>query len=263
MIPSPRKTVLYAALLSLGVAMSASAQTNNAATSGTSNPAPKASATAPGTSGATKEASAKDKLARGDRKFIEQAAQGGMAEVELGKLAVQKAQSDQVKQFGQRMVDDHSKANDQLKQIAESKGVTLPASLDSKDKRELDRLSKLSGADFDREYMKHMVSDHKNDVKEFKSEAKSAKDAELKSFASSTEPVLEQHLQLAQTTDAAVRKAGKSNTAKTSASTVAPGTTSASSMTGNSGGYGSTGQPSTAAPSSTGSAAHASGKSGT
>jgi len=239
MVTPLRKTALSVALLSLGIAMSATAQTSPAPSAATSSGSP-----AGASSSARSNTAGNDKLSHGDRKFIEEAAQGGMAEVQLGQLATQKAQSDQVKQFGQKMVDDHTKANDQLKQIASSKGVTLPTTLDSKSKREMDRLSKLSGAQFDREYMKHMVSDHRKDVKDFKKEAKSAKDPDLKSFASSTEPVLEQHLQLAESTDAAVRNEGKSNTAKTSANQVAPGTTSASNMPGNSGAYGATGAPS-------------------
>jgi len=154
-------------------------------------------------------------VSSGDRKFMEKAARGGIAEVELGKLAAQKAAAAEVKQFGQRMVDDHGKANDQLKQLATSKGVNLPTDLDRSTKREIDKLSKLSGADFDREYMKHMVSDHKKDVSEFKSEARKAKDADVRQFAASTEPTLEQHLQLAQSTEQAAKNEGK-NAPKTS-----------------------------------------------
>jgi putative membrane protein len=139
-----------------------------------------------------------EKVARSDRKFMEKAAQGGTAEVELGKLAAQKAQSPQVKQFGQRMVDDHGKANEQLKQLASTKGVSLPTEMDRSSKREMDKLSRMSGAEFDAEYMKHMVSDHKKDVSEFKSEANKAKDADVKQFAASTLPTLEEHLRLAQ-----------------------------------------------------------------
>ena len=180
---------------------------------------PQASTTSPsssamGSNNSTAKATASS-VSSGDRKFMEKAAQGGMAEVELGKLATQKASAPEVKQFGQRMVDDHSKANDQLKQIATSKGVNLPTDLDRSTRREMDKLSKLSGADFDREYMKHMVSDHKKDVSEFKSEARKAKDADLKQFAASTEPTLEQHLQLAQSTEQAAKNEGK-NAPKTS-----------------------------------------------
>ena len=179
-------------VVSFCVAAAVSAQTAAPSTSGTNRPSATA-AQAPSSSMRSQE-----KVARSDRKFMEKAAQGGMAEVELGKLAAQKAQSPQVKQFGQRMVDDHSKANDQLKKLASNKGVTLPTEMDRSSKREMDKLSKLSGAEFDAEYMKHMVSDHKKDVKEFKSEANKAKDADVKQFAASTLPTLEEHLKLAQ-----------------------------------------------------------------
>ena len=259
-----RKTALSAALLSLGIAMSVNAQNTGSTGSSASTPSTgsstgatantsrssatgtTSSARSSGTGASSSSSSSSDKLARADRKFVEDAAEGGMAEVQLGQLAAQKGESDQVKQFGQKMVDDHTKANDQLKQVASSTGITLPTELKSADKREMDRLSKLSGANFDREYMKHMVSDHKKDVKEFQKEAKSGKDADVKGFASQTVPTLEQHLQLAQSTDAAVRKEGRGSTAHTSST--AAGTTNASSMTGNSG---TTGSSSGMAPSGT------------
>lgn len=133
-------------------------------------------------------------LSAADQKFVKKAAQGGMAEVELGKLATQKASSDDVKKFGQRMVDDHTKANDQLKQIAGNKGISLPTDLDAKDQALKDRLSKLDGEQFDRAYMKNMVRDHTKDVSEFRKESTSAKDNDLKNFASQTLPTLEDHL---------------------------------------------------------------------
>ena len=181
-------------------------------TSSSSANAPAASA------GAGNAMSAKDaKVASSDRKFMEKAAQGGMAEVKLGQLATQKAGSDQVRQFGQRMVDDHSKADEQLKQVASNKGVTLPTELDKSTQKEYDKLSKLSGADFDREYMKHMVSDHKQDVGDFKAQASKAKDPDLKAFAASTLPTLEQHLTLAQSTEKATNaKSGDATQTTTS-----------------------------------------------
>jgi len=133
-----------------------------------------------------------------DEHFIKKAAQGGMAEVELGQLAVQKASSDQVKQFGQRMVDDHTKANDQLKQVAQQKNVTLPTEPSAKDKATKARLEKLSGTDFDKAYMSDMVKDHKKDVAEFERESKSGKDDAVKSFAEQTLPTLREHLSQAQ-----------------------------------------------------------------
>jgi putative membrane protein len=134
------------------------------------------------------------KLASGDRKFVMEALKGGMAEVELGKLASEKASSDAVKQFGKRMVDDHGKASDELKKLAQDKGITPPAELDGKHKKLHDRLSKLSGAEFDRAYVNEMVKDHRKDVKDFQREAEKAKDADVKSFASKTLPTLQEHL---------------------------------------------------------------------
>src|SRR6185369_10192194 len=99
------------------------------------------------------------KLSPADKTFVQKAAIGGLAEVEMGKLAQQKAASDQVKQFGTRMVDDHSKANDALKQVASSKGIALPSDLDAKQKSKMAKLEKLSGAQFDRAYMDDMVAD--------------------------------------------------------------------------------------------------------
>jgi putative membrane protein len=166
-------------------------------------------------------------LSTSDKQFLTKAAQGGEAEVELGQLAQQKSQDPKVKEFAKRMVDDHSKANEKLKSLASSKGVDLPSQPDAKEKAEKERLSKLSGEQFDRAYMKHMLKDHEKDVSEFRKEAQAAKDPDVKQFASSTLPTLEDHLKQAQsiapkenaeaksgkTSDA---KSGKSKSAKTS-----------------------------------------------
>jgi putative membrane protein len=183
-----------------------------------------------------------------DKKFIMEAAHGGMMEVELGKLAVDKASSPDVKQFAQRLIDDHSKANDELMQLASQKGIAIsPAdhhammnrtdqsaasgtdsttgsasssgsttSMGSassttgksggadKDHQAMmkaqatkDKLSKYSGADFDREYMSMMVKDHTKDVKEFENASNKAKDPDVKAWASKTLPTLREHLQMA------------------------------------------------------------------
>lgn len=137
-------------------------------------------------------------VAANDKKFMREAAEGGLAEVELGKLAKEKASSSEVKKFGQRMVDDHSKANEELKQIASSKGVDLPDKLTGKDKLLKQRLSKLSGPQFDRAYMENMVKDHRQDVAEFNRESASARDPEVKQFASKTLPTLKGHLKEAE-----------------------------------------------------------------
>lgn len=136
-------------------------------------------------------------LSDDDREFMTEAAAGGMAEVELGRLAAQKGQSADVKKFGQKMADDHSKANDELKQLAARKGVTLPAGMTDEQKEEKDKLSKLSGAEFDKEYMKLMVDDHDKDVSAFQDEAEDGDDADVKSFASKTLPTLQEHQRMA------------------------------------------------------------------
>ena len=136
-------------------------------------------------------------LSSDDKEFMTEAAAGGMEEVELGRMAAQKGQSADVKKFGQRMVDDHSKANDELKQLAARKGVTLPTEMKDEQKEDRDKLSKLTGADFDKEYMKMMVDDHDKDVKEFQDEAESASDADLKAFVSKTLPTLKEHQSMA------------------------------------------------------------------
>jgi putative membrane protein len=133
-------------------------------------------------------------LSTADSTFMKKAADGGMAEVELGQLAVQKASSSEVKSFGQRMVDDHGKANEQLKQLAAEKHVDLPQEPGAKQKATKARLEQLSGADFDQAYVAEMVKDHKKDVGEFQRESKMAKDDDLKNFAAQTLPTLQEHL---------------------------------------------------------------------
>jgi putative membrane protein len=138
------------------------------------------------------------KMSSADTKFMKGAATGGMEEVELGKLAAQKASNPDVKSFGQKMVDDHSKANDQLQQLAGQKGVTLPTSMSTMQKHDMAKLEKLSGAAFDSAYVSMMVKDHKKDVAEFQHASKSAKDSDLKSWASTTLPTLQDHLKMVQ-----------------------------------------------------------------
>jgi len=150
-----------------------------------------------------------------DHAFAMKAAQGGLAEVELGRIASQNAGDDSVRQFGQKMVDDHSKANDELKQIASSKGIGLPSSVSSKDKRTAEKLQKMNGPAFDKAYMKDMVADHKTDVAEFEREARSGSDPDLKAFAQKTLPTLREHLRMA--SDAAA-KVGAASAASTKAS---------------------------------------------
>lgn len=132
-----------------------------------------------------------------DSKFMMEAAMGGMAEVKLGQLAVDKATSPDVKQFGQRMVDDHGKANQELMGLASQKGVTLPTDVSPKQQADMDKLSKLSGDAFDREYVKMMVEDHNKDVAAFQKEASSGKDPDAKAWAAKTLPTLQEHQSMA------------------------------------------------------------------
>jgi putative membrane protein len=129
-----------------------------------------------------------------DTHFAKEAAQGGMAEVKLGQLAQHKGVSDSVKNFGERMVDDHSKAGDKLKDLASHENITLPTDISAKDQVIYDRLSKLNGAAFDRAYAKDMVKDHEADVAAFQKEANAGKLDSLKGFASDTLPTLQDHL---------------------------------------------------------------------
>ncbi len=140
-------------------------------------------------------APAAEKVAESDQKFVTKALEGGMAEVKLGKLASEKGSREDVKKFGQRMVDDHGKADEELQSIAKKKGIPVPTQLSSKDSKRYDKLSKLSGDDFDKAYIDEMVEDHKHDVAEFEKELSKLKDPELKAFVEKTLPVLKSHLE--------------------------------------------------------------------
>jgi putative membrane protein len=153
-----------------------------------------------------------DKLSKDDERFIKEAAAGGMMEVELGKMAAGKATNDKVKEFGRRMQEDHGKANDQLKSLAANKGVEIPKALEGKHKTTVDRLSKLSGEEFDRQYMRAMIDDHKEDLRKFEREADKGKDTQVKQFASKHVPILKKHLELAEATGQEVKATSKSPT---------------------------------------------------
>lgn len=184
-----------AALASLALAPVAFAQN-------TASPAPNGSTTA--AKAPTQKTDSNGALSSGDRKFMEEAAKDGLAEVQLGQLAKDHGMSDEVKEFGNRMVTDHSKANQELKDWAQQKSVILPNDLDANHKALRDKLSKLSGSEFDKAYMREMVSDHEKDVAAFKKESTSAKDADLKNWAAKTLPTLEDHLKQAKSTAAKV-----------------------------------------------------------
>jgi putative membrane protein len=132
-----------------------------------------------------------------DDHFVMDVAHAGMAEVELGRMATEKASKDDVKKFGQRMVDDHTKAGDELKSIAQTKNMTWPTELDAKHKAVRDRLGKLSGEGFDRAYMQEMVAGHQKVAAMLKTESTSGKDSEVKAWAAKTLPTVEDHLKQA------------------------------------------------------------------
>ncbi|HEY7581819.1 MAG TPA: DUF4142 domain-containing protein [Acetobacteraceae bacterium] len=137
-------------------------------------------------------------LGNADRNFVERAASGGMAEVQAAQLAQQRSNSPQVKQFANRMITDHTQANSELQQIAQDQNITLPEKPDPRDASEYNRLSGLNGTAFDQAYAQIEVSDHQQDIALFRKEAQSGQDPTLKSFAQKTLPILQQHLQLAQ-----------------------------------------------------------------
>jgi putative membrane protein len=133
-----------------------------------------------------------------DGDFAAAAIRGGMTEVNLGRLAAQKGTTQAVRTFGEKMVDDHSKANDKLKEIAAREKMELPADIGAQEQANIARLSKLSGRTFDREYANLMVKDHEKDVEAFQNEAKNGKNAYIKQFAGETLPTIQEHLRQAQ-----------------------------------------------------------------
>lgn len=144
------------------------------------------------------QAAEKGTLSETDRKFIQEAALGGLMEAELGKVALRKSSNDRVREMAQHIVDDHTRANERLQALAQAKGAETPDQLDAKHQKQVDKLQKLSADRFDREYVALMVSDHKEDIKAFRTAEAHAGDADLKRFAAGTLPTLEQHLRMAE-----------------------------------------------------------------
>ena len=166
----------------------------------TSSDTASTSTTASDTSGTTSTmgtAAATSSMDPADTDFMTKAAQGGMSEVNMGNVASSKATNADVKKFGDRMVTDHSKANDELKQLASTKGVTLPADVNDEQKKTMDEISAKNGKDFDKAYMDDMVKDHEKYVSEFEKASKNAKDADLKAWVTKTLPTLQEHLKMA------------------------------------------------------------------
>jgi len=133
-----------------------------------------------------------------DQQFVNEAAIGGMAEVRLGQLAMDRGATDAVKSLGQRLMRDHQQANEQLKQIAARQGLQLPRQLDEKHQKMVQEFAQLSGAQFDQAFLKDQVKDHEKDIAQFEAEAKNGKDPAVRQFAERSLPTLREHLKLAQ-----------------------------------------------------------------
>ena len=139
-------------------------------------------------------------LSTDDVKFIQAAARAGMAEVNAARLAKEKAEGQEVKDFARHMEDDHAKANEELETLAKSKGVQLPGDVDRKHRRMMDELRSHTTAQFEREYMKQQVSDHKSVIRDFDRESKHGRDADLRKWAADKLPTLREHLKMAEDT---------------------------------------------------------------
>ena len=145
-----------------------------------------------------------------DENFLRNAAEGNIAEVKFGKLAEEKGQSEEVKKFGKRMVEDHGKANEELKQIGSREGINLPTDWSRKHAQKYDALAKLSGPEFDKAYARSMVQDHEQDINEYKQASTAAKNNSLKQYFEQTVPTLQSHLQEAKQMQSQVSREGVS-----------------------------------------------------
>jgi putative membrane protein len=148
-------------------------------------------------------------LSESDYRFVIHAARGGMEEINLGQIAKEKSQNQAVRDFAERMITDHGKANDQLKQLATQKGATLPPTLSRTGRTRVDELQGLTGTEFDKAYAKGAVKDHKEDVKEFEKASKDLKDPDLRAWAQQTLPTLQEHQQMAESLETSVKAEGK------------------------------------------------------
>ena len=164
-------------------------------------------------------ASGADALTGQDKEFIKNASELGLAEVESGKLAQQKATNPELKKFGARMVTDHTKTNEELMALAKAKGVELKAEPAGSQKRMLSSLAEKSGAEFDKEYREHQIKDHEKAIKQFSEAAKEAKDPDVKAFAAKHLPHLQEHLSMIQAGEQRSTKAGEERRVGTNTST--------------------------------------------
>ncbi len=149
--------------------------------------------------------SSKANVSQTDQDFVKNAASGGMLEVALGRHAAQHAQDQKVRDFGQRMVGDHTRANERLKMIAKDLGIELPPQMEREHSEMVEKLMQLHGKEFDNAYIKHMVHDHQEDVSEFQNEADHGSSRPIADFAKKTLPTLQEHLKMAQETQKSLK----------------------------------------------------------
>ena len=192
-----RITLTLGSVLLLGLACPAMAQGQDTSASQTST--------------STTSTSSTSRKGSKDAMFIREAAAGNLAEIKMGRIGLDKASSPEVKQFAQRLVDDHTKANDQLSTLAQQKQVTLPTEPMAKEQKKATQLQSLSGAAFDKAWTNDMVMDHKKDVAKYAKESTQAKDTDVRQYASTTLPVLKTHLQMAEQIKKSGAKGGMSH----------------------------------------------------
>jgi putative membrane protein len=195
-------TPMLAALVALGISSGAAQAQGTGAGTGAGSSATggqSAPAAQPGTGTRNTPTKKDDKVARGDRKFIEQAAGSGMFEVQVSQLAASKATDANVKSYASMLVDHHTAANNELVKIANARGVELPAAPPRAMRKDVEKLGKKNGAEFDRDYVREVgIKAHEKDIKLFQGASKDVKDAELKAFVDKTLPQLREHLAAAQ-----------------------------------------------------------------
>jgi putative membrane protein len=150
------------------------------------------------TTAAAARAQVSPTLSTSDAAFMTTAARGGMAEVQLGQLAVQNGQSAAVRRFGQQMINDHGRANQELMALAQRKQITPPSGIGAEHQQTYDTLAGLRGSAFDRAYARAMVQDHQEDLRAYQNEAQNGTDADVKAFAARSVPLLQEHLRMAQ-----------------------------------------------------------------
>ena len=200
---------LLPALVALAFAFQAQAQTPSTGAGSSATGGQSAPMAQPGTGTRNLPTKQDDQVARGDRKFIEEAAGSGMFEVQVSQLAASKANDAQVKSFASMLVDHHTAANNELVKIANAKKVELPAAPKRALRKDIEKLGKKNGAEFDREFVREVgIKAHEKDIKMFEKASKDVKDAELKAFIDKTLPTLREHLAMAQKLPQAGKKSG-------------------------------------------------------